>query len=113
MRSVRLSSPCPKDQDMSKDKSQIIAEIENFMAKHGGQYAQWYVGICSTPKQTLFGKHKFKQGDKGLFRTAHSEMQAQEVGEYFVACGCKGDVRTLKAGEVGVYAYQITPHTKQ
>ncbi|MBU0721852.1 hypothetical protein KKA93_00075 [Patescibacteria group bacterium] len=39
---------------MAKANEVIIAEIKAFMAKWGGNYSDWYVGIASDPRQRLF-----------------------------------------------------------
>jgi hypothetical protein len=96
---------------MAKSKSEIMDDVQAFVAKHGGKYKEWYVGTAEDPKSVLFGAHKFKTGDKGLYREAVSEIQAAEVVEFFKGRGAKGD-EGVKRGADRVYAYKMAPHTK-
>ncbi len=71
------------------------------------------VGTAEDAKNQLFNVHKFKNGvDKGFFREADSEIQAAGVAEFFTNLGAKGD-DSLKRNADQVYAYKITPNTKQ
>lgn len=98
---------------MARSKTEIIDDVEAFVAKYGGKFADWYVGISKDPKATLNGTHGFKKGDVGLVRTAASELQAQQVVDYFVGTrGCKGRKESFDAGEIHVYAYRRARHTK-
>jgi hypothetical protein len=96
---------------LAKSKSEILNDIQDFMARHGANYKDWYVGTAADPKSQLFGVHKFKNGDKGLFRQAGSEIQAAEVAEFFTGLGAKGHSGVARGAEY-VYAYKRAPHTK-
>ena len=96
---------------MSKSKSEILNDFQEFMGRHGANYRDWYVGTSADPKQQLFGAHKFKAGDKGLFRQAMSELQAAEVAEFFTNLGAKGSAAVRRDAEF-VYAYKRASHTK-
>ena len=76
---------------MAKSKSDILDDFQAFMGKHGGNYKEWYVSTSANPKVELFKYHKFKSGDKGLMRTAESEIRSAEVAEFFTDLGAKGD----------------------
>lgn len=96
---------------MAKSKSEILNDFQDFVSKYGGRYKEWYVGTAEDPKSQLFGTHKFKAGDKGLFREAASEIQAAEIAEFFISQGAKGH-GGVKRGADCVYAYKLAPHTK-
>ena len=96
---------------MSKSKSEILDDFQNFMGKHGGKYKEWYVGTAEDAKGTMFGTHRFKPTDKGLYRQAMSELQAAEVAEFFTNLGARGD-DTVKRGAEYVYAYKMSSTTK-
>ncbi len=96
---------------MAKSKSEILNDFQDFMGRHGGNYKEWYVGSAADPKAQLFTIHKFKKGDKGLFRQAASEIQAAEVAEFFTNLGAKGNDGVTRDAEF-VYAYKRAPHTK-
>ena len=96
---------------MAKSKSEILNDFQEFIVKHGGKYKEWCVGTAEDPKSQLFKIHKFKAGDKGLYREAESEMQAAGVAEFFTDLGAKGD-DSVKRGADCVYAYKMAAHTK-
>ena len=96
---------------MAKSKSDILNDFQDFVSKYGGKYKEWYVGTAADPKGQLFNTHKFKNGDKGLYREAVSEIQAAEIAEFFIDQGAKGD-DGVKRGADCVYAYKMAPHTK-
>ncbi|MCC6915403.1 MAG: IS1 family transposase [Rhodospirillaceae bacterium] len=96
---------------MAKSKSEILNDFQEFMGRHGANYRDWYVGTSADPKQQMFGAHKFKNGDKGLFRQALSELQAAEVAEFFTGLGAKGNATPTRNAEF-VYAYKRASHTK-
>ena len=96
---------------MSKTKMEIRDDIEDFIARHGGKYKEWYVGTAADAKSTLFKTHGFKAGDKGLYRQAGSEIQAGEVVEYFTDLGTLGNNAVVRDADY-VFAYKRAPHTK-
>ncbi len=97
---------------MSKTKSEILNDFQDFMGKYGGNYKEWEVGTSADAKNQLFNVHKFKNGtDKGLFRLAGSEIQAAEIAEFFTNLGAKGDDGVTRGAEQ-VYAYKRASHTK-
>ena len=96
---------------MPKSKSDILDDFQGFMSRHGGNYKEWYVGSSKDPKQELFSVHKFKKGDKGLFRQAVSEIQAAEIAEFFTNLGAKGDDGVTREADF-VYAYKMSSHTR-
>jgi hypothetical protein len=96
---------------MSKTKAEIRTDIEDFIARHGGKYKEWYVGTAADPKKRLFSSHGFKAGDKGLYRQAGSEIQAGELVEYFTDLGTLGNNAVVRDSDF-VYAYKRASHTK-
>src|SRR5436305_1453251 len=96
---------------MSKTKSQILDDFQAFMVRHGADYKDWYVGTAADPKSQLFKVHNFKNGDKGLYRQAGSEIQAAEIAEFFTGMGTKGHSGVARGSQF-VYAYKRAPHTK-
>lgn len=96
---------------MAKSKSEILNDFQEFMGRHGANYRDWYVGTSDNPKAQMFGTHKFKPGDKGLYRQALSELQAAEVAEFFTNLGARGNDSPTRDAEY-VYAYKRASHTK-
>ena len=72
---------------------------------------EWYIGTAADPKAQLFNVQGFKNGDKGLYRQAGSEIQAAEVAEFFTGMGAKGHKGVARGAEY-VYLYKRAPHTK-
>lgn len=99
---------------MAKSKTEIIQDIEHLIVRNGGKWGEWYVGMCADPKTVLESRHNFKRGtDVGAIRTANTEMQAHEVVEYFTRSRrTKGQSGTFNAGDLYVYAYRTSRHTK-
>jgi hypothetical protein len=95
---------------MSKSKSEILDEISAFIAKHGGKTKDWCFGTSGTPREKL-REHNFKNGDVGLIRQAHSELQAGEVVEFLTGQGARGGA-DIKPGYDYVYGYKRAAHTK-
>ena len=93
----------------------IIKEIEEYIAKCGGVYSSWYVGIASNHRTRLFQDHNVsEQNDAWIFRGASSSNEARTIEDYF------HNVRHAKGAGGGgdntttiVYAYRITPSTRQ
>ena len=96
---------------MAKSKSDILDDFQAFMGKHGGNYKEQYVSTSANPKTDLFKYHKFKNGDKGLFRTAESDIRAAEIAEFFTDLGSKG-YSGIKDDAVCVYAFKLAKHTR-
>lgn len=96
---------------MAKSKPDILDDFQAFMGKHGGNYKEWYVSTSTNPKVELFKYHKFKSGDKGLMRTAESEIRSAEIAEFFTDLGAKGDPG-IKDDAVCVYAFKLAKHTR-
>ncbi len=96
---------------MAKNKSEILDDVQDFIKRHGGKFGEWYVGTAADPKTQMFNTHRFKAGDKGLYRQAHSELQAAEVAEFFATMGTKGHTGVVRDADY-VYAYKRAPHTK-
>ncbi|NKB43359.1 MAG: hypothetical protein GKS03_03680 [Alphaproteobacteria bacterium] len=96
---------------MAKSKSEILDDFQAFMGKHGGNYKEWYVSTSSNPKMDLTKYHKIKNGDKGLFRTAESDIRSAEVAEFFTDLGAKGD-SGIKDDAICVYAFKMDKHTR-
>ena len=95
---------------MAKSKSEILNDFQDFMNRYGANYRDWCVGTSADPKTQLFSVHKFKTGDKGLFRQAGSEIQVAEIAEFFTNLGAKGDDGVNRGADY-VYAYKRAPHT--
>ena len=93
---------------MPSMKQQIVDEIKEHIQNSGGEYSDWYVGVCSTVRYQLLVEAKSKH----LFiaRQAYSPYVAAAVQDY-----CKKRLKTdCSVGIEGdnaniIYAYRKSP----
>jgi hypothetical protein len=99
---------------MARSRTEIIDDIEAYVARCGGRFGEWYVGVTAAPKRSLFTKHLVREkGDPWIGRIAKDEFEARDIAEYFVGTrGTQGSLGTKAESEFYVYAYQRRPHTK-
>jgi len=99
---------------MAHSEDEIKRDIEAHIAKGGGGYRAWYVGVSKDPRDRLFNGHGVhEQGDWWIYRQAYSSAAARRVEAYFV------QQRGTDGGSGGgdedadyVYAYKKAAHTR-
>lgn len=98
----------------AKSRSDIIGDIEDFIARNGGNFGEWYVGCTSSPKATLFTQHGLKQsGDAWVSRLAKDDLDAHDVVEYFRSTRrTRGRTKDRQDSDLYVYAFKIKSHTR-
>lgn len=98
----------------AKSRSDIIGDIEDYIAKNGGNFSEWFVGCTGAPKAMLFTQHKVKQsGDAWVTRLAKDELDAHDVTEYFCSTRrTRGRPHEKKDTDLYVYAFKIKSHMK-
>jgi len=98
---------------MDNEGREIAQIIKNHIAKCGGAYNAWYVGIAQDPKARLFNDHSVDQkNDAWIYRTALGEKVARDVEEYFInTLGTDGDTGGGDENTKSVYAYKKNSHT--
>lgn len=94
----------------------INYKIVNDIVNHVGSdnKSNWYVGIATNPRNRLFDDHCVDQAHGAwIYQDAYSETDARDTESYLL------NEYTFR-GDVGggnrptyVYAYKITPWTKQ
>ena len=91
----------------------IISDINCHLSKSSKQcYADLYIGITNDIERRLFGEHNVnKENAWWIWREACDKWTAQEVEEYFLEQGMKGDTGGGNNGTVYVYCYEITNNT--
>jgi hypothetical protein len=94
-----------------KTRTQIIEELRDFMRRHEGSTADWYVGTAVEGRKALFEDHGFRQSDVGIFRNAASASDAASIADFLIGRGARGE-RGLKPDACVVYAFKLTKHTK-
>ena len=99
---------------MASDKETIISEIKSYVAKNGGSYSGWYVGIASDPKGRLFNDHAVSEkGGAWIYVPCATSKVARESEDYFIGLGMKGGSGGGDDTTKYVYAYKITSSTKE
>lgn len=98
----------------AKSRSDIIGDIEDYIAKKGGSFGEWFVGCTGAPKAMLFTQHKVKQaGDAWVTRLAKDELDAHDVVEYFRSTRrTRGRPHEKKDTDLYVYAFKIKSHMR-
>jgi len=97
-----------------KSRSAIIGDIEDYIARNGAKFNEWFVGVTGSPKAMLFTQHKVKQaGDAWISRLAKDDLDAHDVVEYFVGTRkTKGRAKERKDSDLYVYAFKVKSHTR-
>lgn len=100
---------------MEKTNEIIITEIKAFMAKWGGRYIDWYIGIAFDPRQRLFNDHGVnEESDSWIYREALNSDSARWVEDYFInTFGTSGDTGGGDSTTKFVYAYKKATHTTE
>ncbi len=64
---------------------QIKYEILAYIKEFGGDFNDWYVGISSDPKNTMFQEHRVhKEDDIWLYKQALTFTACKTVQDYFL-----------------------------
>lgn len=94
-------------------ESVIIKEIEDYIAKWGGTYQSWYVGIAEKPRERLFQDHSVdQQNDRWVYDNADSSLNARNIEKYFIETrGTDGGTGGGDANTTWAYAYRKNNHT--
>jgi hypothetical protein len=94
--------------------NQPAIDIVQYIRQCGGDFPNWYAGIAADPRARLFNDHNVNEhGGQWIFRDAGTDAEARKAEDYLHDLGCQGccgggDYRTRY-----VYAYRITPTTRQ
>jgi len=98
---------------MASSEDQIRTDIKDYMAKLGGKYMDWYVGITADWRTRLFQGHGVhEKGDAWISRQAYNSAVARRVEAYFVdTLGTDGGPGGGDEDADYVYAYKKQVHT--
>jgi hypothetical protein len=95
-------------------KSSIVADIKAYVAKCGGKYSDWYVGIAADPEQRLFNDHAVsKESGAWIWVRAASSDDARAAEKSLLALGMTGGPGGGDDDSDCVYAYKITSTTQE
>lgn len=91
---------------------EIVGKLETYMSQCGGNYADWYAGIASSPKERLFNDHAVReQGAGWIYADCGTDEAARAIEQYFLSRGCKGGPGGGDYQTKYVYVYKVAPHT--
>lgn len=98
---------------MKKTKNQIVADIDAHLQKsRKGYYSDFYIGITNDIERRLFGEHNVDRNyGWWIYCEAINKATAQEVEEYYLDKGMKGDTGGGNENTTYVYCYEITNTT--
>lgn len=93
---------------------QIIKEFEVFMSKYGRLHSQFYIGIASNPKDRLINGHRVSSGIPYIYwKNSLNTNIVRAIEKHFLDKGCKGGPGGSDNSTNYIYAYLITPQTRQ
>lgn len=93
---------------------EIITEFENFMGKHGQYYHEFYVGIASDPNDRLVNGHGVTINVPNIYWTAPLYTQiVRAIEKHFLDKGAKGGPGGGDNNTCYIYAYKISPNTRE
>jgi hypothetical protein len=99
---------------MKYAEQQIMNEVIVHMGKYDGKYQDWYAGVATDAKTTLFNDHCVKESaDAWICRQCVNNDAAREIERYFMKKGCNGGPVGEEKTTLFFYAYLIQPHTRQ
>lgn len=93
---------------------QIISDFEAFIDKHGTSYHQFYVGIASDLNDRLRNGHNLDETIPCIWSTSplHTSI-VRAIEKYFLDKGAKGGPGGGDVDTQYIYAYLITPQTRE
>ena len=100
---------------MAKLNQEIISEIKSYIAKCGGSYSDWYVGIASAPKQRLFNDHSVDEKNGfWIYHETENSNSARDIEDYLInTLGTDGGTGGGDYSSRYVYAYKKTSYTNE
>lgn len=100
---------------MTHSKQEIINAIKKLVSDNGGDYTDFYVGIAADPKDRLFNDHNVSEST-GVYDCweAYDDEDTRDVEKYCIEnLGTEGGTGGGDEDSDTVYAYKITPSTKE
>ena len=100
---------------MTSTGTEIIQAIESHVAKCGGDWWEWYVGIAADAKSRLFNDHNVcREGDAWIYREAQTSRVARKAEAYLIEeHGAQGGPGGGDENTRTVYAYRTAVHTEE
>lgn len=100
---------------MRKNKEEIFREIDAHLQKSAKEYySDFYIGITNDIERRLFSEHKVsKTNGWWIWCESLDKSVAQEIEEYYLDKGMKGDTGGGQDDSRYVYCYEITRYTEE
>lgn len=92
----------------------IITAFEQFAAKHGRFYNEFYVGIAADPVDRLTYGHQVDASSPHIYSSQplHT-ISARAIEKYFLEKGAKGGSGGGDDNTCHIYMYKITASTRE
>ena len=91
---------------MTEEKEEIINSIDNYIQSNGGNYNDWFLGICGEP-QELLPRIPSIEGYLWMYKYTGSPKIAREVLEYFATkLGVNYQTRSTDGFADIIYVYK-------
>ncbi len=96
-------------------EERIVSDILGYVQQSGSDFAGWYVGIADDARSKLFKDHGVDEASgQWIFENAMTESCARRIGQQLIENHkMSGAVGTTGYSTTSVYAYKITPSTRQ
>jgi hypothetical protein len=93
---------------------EIVQAFENFFGQHGRYYSEFYVGIATDPVDRLTKGHGVSQSIPHIYWNSplHTNV-VRQIEDLFLKKGAKGGPGGGDNSTCFIYAYKITPNTRQ
>ena len=96
-------------------RQNIIDDIKQHISKNGGDYTEWYVGVCKDPLFLIRNMHRMNRF-YWMYKPVDTVQMATEVMDHFInLLGVNSDsVRSCLSeysGTVYIYVYKNSEHT--
>lgn len=96
-------------------EERIISEIVNYVQQNGGEFSSWYVGIAADARSCLFKDHGVDEAaGQWIYENAMTESCARSAKRQLIENHkLQGVVGGADYSTTCVYAYKVTPATRQ
>ena len=93
---------------------QMVADITEYVSKHGGRMGDWYAGIAADARARLFHDHGVNEaGGAWIYRICRTASQARATECHLLRLGMRGGSGYVDTTSKCVYAYKINSVTRE
>ncbi len=96
-------------------EDRIVSDIVSYIQQADGDFSSWYVGIADDARSCLFSQHNVDESkDLWIFDNAITENCARKAEQRIIEeHKTQGIVGGAGYTTTSVYAYKVTPTTRQ